>query len=100
MNSAAVSALIAKHPPLKASKAKLEAMEPEAYVIHRSWGLGHINNSDESSHRLATDCKGKRAHAMDGVFCVGTSEILPPKHLLVRKEVEPKKIAELAADNP
>ncbi|MEY2880115.1 MAG: hypothetical protein RLZZ15_2495, partial [Verrucomicrobiota bacterium] len=42
MNSEAVSALIAKTPSLKAAKARLEAMEPGAYVVHRSWGFGQI----------------------------------------------------------
>ena len=37
---------------------------------------------------------------MDPAFCVTTMEVLPDNHLLVRKEVEPKKILELIADNP
>jgi hypothetical protein len=37
---------------------------------------------------------------MDPAFCVGTMEVLPENHLLVRKETEPKKILELIADNP
>ena len=100
MNSAAVSALIAKHPPLKASKTKLEAMEPEAYVIHRSWGFGQIKSYDESSNRLTIDFKGKKGHAMDPIFCVTTMEVLPSKHLLVRKETETEKINQLIAEQP
>jgi hypothetical protein len=41
MNSEAVSALIAKNPTLKAAKAKLEAMTPGSYCVHRSWGFGN-----------------------------------------------------------
>ena len=37
---------------------------------------------------------------MDPAFCVGTMEVLPENHLLVRKETEPKKIQELIAENP
>jgi transcription elongation factor GreA len=100
MNSEAVSALLAKTPSLKASKSKLEAMKPGAYVVHRSWGFGQIKSFDDTTLRLTIDFKGKKAHAMDPAFCVGTMEVLPDNHLLVRKETEPKKIQELIADNP
>ena len=100
MNSEAVSALLAKNPALKASKPKLEAMKPGAYVVHRSWGFGQIKSFDDTTLRLTIDFKGKKSHAMDPAFCVGTMDVLPDNHLLVRKETEPKKIAELIADNP
>jgi transcription elongation factor GreA len=100
MNSEAVSALLAKNPSLKASKSKLEAMKPGAYVVHRSWGFGQIKSFDDTTLRLVIDFKGKKSHAMDPAFCVGTMEVLPANHLLVRKETEPKKILELIADNP
>jgi transcription elongation factor GreA len=100
MNSEAVSALLAKTPSLKAAKAKLEAMEPGAYVIHRSWGFGQIKSYDDAAHKLIIDFKGKKGHAMDPAFCIGTMDVLPEKHLLVRKETEGKKIAELVAENP
>jgi len=100
MNSEAVSAVLAKNPSLKASKSKLEAMKPGAFVIHRSWGFGQIKSFDEATMRLVIDFKGKKSHTMDPAFCVGTMEVLPENHLLVRKETEPKKIAELVAENP
>jgi transcription elongation factor GreA len=100
MNSEAVSALLAKNPSLKGSKSKLEAMKPGAYVVHRSWGFGQIKSFDDTTLRLVIDFKGKKSHAMDPAFCVGTMEVLPENHLLVRKETEPKKILELIADNP
>ena len=100
MNSDAVSALIAKTPSLKAVKAKLEAMKPGSYVVHQSWGFGQIKKFDEDSLKLHIDFKGKKGHAMDPAFCVTTMEVLHEKHLLVRKETEPKKIAELIEENP
>ena len=100
MNSEALSALIAKTPSLKAAKAKLEAMEPGAYVVHRSWGFGQIKSYDDAAQRLIIDFKGKKGHPMDPAFCINTMEVLPEKHLLVRKETDSKKIAELIADNP
>ena len=100
MNSAAVSALIAKNPSLKAVKAKFEAMEPGAYVVHRSWGFGRIKSYDESAQRLSIDFEGKKGHQMDPIFCATTLDVLPENHLLVRKETETAKIAELVADDP
>jgi transcription elongation GreA/GreB family factor len=100
MNSEAISTIIAKHPALKASKAKLEAMEPGSYVVHRSWGFGQIKSYDEADQKLLIDFKGKKAHAMDPVFCVTSMEVLPAKHILARKETEPAKVKELIEDDP
>ncbi|MFI5337086.1 MAG: GreA/GreB family elongation factor [Opitutales bacterium] len=100
MNSDAISAILAKHPALKASKTKLEAMEPGSYVVHRSWGFGQIKEYDETTQRLTIDFKGKKAHHMDPAFCVGTMDVLPANHILVRKETEAAKIKQLIEDDP
>lgn len=100
MNSEAVSAILAKNPALKASKSKLEAMEPGAYVMHRSWGFGRIKSYDESAQKLVIDFKTKQGHAMDPLFCINTMEILPANHILARKESEPAKIQQLIDENP
>jgi transcription elongation factor GreA len=100
MNSEAVSALIAKNPTLKASKAKLEAMASGSYVIHRSWGFGQIKSYDESAQKLIIDFLNKKNHPMDPAFCVGTMEVLPAKHLLVRKQTDTATINDLIANNP
>lgn len=100
MNSEAVSALIAKTPSLKAAKAKLEAMEPGSYCIHRSWGFGQIKDYDEGTQRLIIDFADKPGHPMDPAFCVTTMDVLPSNHLLVRKETEPEVIAELVSSKP
>ncbi len=100
MNSEAVSALLAKSPSLKPAKAKLEAMEPGAYVVHRSWGFGQIKSFDDATHKLLIDFKEKKNHPMDPAFCVNTMDVLPVKHLLVRKETEPDTISKLIAEDP
>ena len=100
MNSAAVSSHLAKHPSLKGVKAKLEAMEPGAYVMHRSWGFGQIKSYDEATQRLTIDFLGKKGHAMDPAFCATTMEVLPSNHLLVRKQEQPDEIARLISEQP
>ncbi|HVZ65741.1 MAG TPA: GreA/GreB family elongation factor [Lacunisphaera sp.] len=100
MNSEAIAATVAKHPALKASKAKLEAMEPGAFVVHRSWGFGQIKEFDDADNKLVIDFKGKKGHRMDPAFCVGSLDVLSPKHILARKETEPAKVKELIEDDP
>jgi len=100
MNSAAVSTLISKNPTLRGHKAKLEAMEPNAYVVHRSWGFGQIKAFDEATYRLTIDFVGKKSHDMDPTFCVTTMEVLPKKHILVVKAEESDRITQLSVDNP
>lgn len=100
MNSDAVNALIAKTPTLKAAKAKLESMKPGAFVVHRSWGFGQIKSYDEAGQKLVIDFKGKKGHSMDPAFCIGTMDVLPDAHLLVRKETETDKINDLIANDP
>jgi transcription elongation factor GreA len=100
MNSEAVSALIAKNPSLKASKSLLEAMEPGAYCIHRSWGFGQIKSYDDAGQKLIIDFENKKAHPMDPAFCLTSMQILPANHLQVRKQTESAKIAKLIAEDP
>ncbi|WP_438479597.1 GreA/GreB family elongation factor [Oleiharenicola lentus] len=100
MNSEAISAVLAKHSALKASKAKLEAMEPGAYVVHRSWGFGQIKSYDEANQKLIIDFKTKKGHSMDPAFCVGSMDVLPAKHILARKETDTAKVADLVENDP
>ena len=100
MNSEAISAIIAKHPALKASKAKLETMEPGSYVVHRSWGFGQIKSYSDADQKLIIDFKGKKGHPMDPVFCVTSMDVLPAKHILARKETEPDRVKELIENDP
>ncbi len=100
MNSDAVTAIIAKNPALKVHKAKLEAMVPGSYCMHRSWGFGQIKSFDESSGKLHINFKDKKSHPMDPAFCVNTMDVLPANHILARKETEAAKIKELIEDNP
>lgn len=100
MNSEAVSALVAKNPSLKAAKAKLEAMEPGSYCIHRSWGFGLIQAYDEASQKLTIDFANKKGHLMDPAFCITTMDVLPSNHILVRKQTEAAKVADLVENNP
>lgn len=95
MNLEAVSALIAKKPSLKTAAAKLEAMEPDTYVVHQSWGFGQIKSYDEAAERLIIDFKDKPGHAMDPAFCVNTMDVLAADHILARKETEAEAIKDM-----
>tara|TARA_B100000519_G_C14256244_1_gene445197 strand:- start:1416 stop:3272 length:1857 start_codon:yes stop_codon:yes gene_type:complete len=99
MNEEAVLELITRKPELKPAKEKLESMQPGSYCIHQSWGFGQIKDYDEESGKLIIDFEGKEGHRMDPGFCVVTMQVLPPEHLMARKETEPEAIAELISEN-
>lgn len=100
MNEEAINLLVEKHPDLAVCKAKLEAMEPGAYCMHRSWGFGQIKSIEADTHRLIIDFEGKSGHAMDPVFCVDKLDILEPTNILVRQQQDPTAISEMIAKKP
>ena len=97
MNEEAVLELITRKPELKPAQAKLESMQPGSYCIHQSWGFGQIKKYDAADTKLIIDFEGKEGHRMDPGFCVVTMQVLPPEHLLARKETEPDVIEEMIA---
>ncbi len=100
MNEDAVQELIHRKPELKSARAKLEAMQPGTYCIHRSWGFGKITGYDQTDAKLIIDFEGKPDHRMDPAFCVSTLELLAPEHILARKQTEPAAIEEMIEKRP
>ncbi|MGB0408738.1 MAG: GreA/GreB family elongation factor [Opitutales bacterium] len=101
MNSAAIDALIEKNPRLVPHRAKLEAMVPGNYCLHRSWGFGKIVDYKEAEDRLIIDFEeGKEGHAMAPAFCVDKLDILKPEDILVRSRTEPDAINEMIKKQP
>ena len=79
MNKEAIDALIAKTPKLAGARAKLEAMAPGNYCLHRSWGFGKIVDFDEAAAKIIIDFEeGKTGHAMAVAFCVDKLDVLKP----------------------
>jgi transcription elongation factor GreA len=101
MNKEAIDLLIQKAPALRRSRAKLEAMQPGAYCVHRAWGLGQIKEYDERENRLIIDfMEGHQSHPMDPVFCVDKLEILAENDILVRAQNEKEVIDEMVKSRP
>ena len=101
MNSAAIDALIGKNPKLASHRAKLEAMVPGNYCLHRAWGFGKIVDYNEATDRLIIDFEdGKQGHAMAPGFCVDKLDILRPDDILVRSRTEPDVINEMIKKEP
>ncbi len=93
MDSEKIDQLVAGNAKLEAARDKLEAMQPGAYCIHRSWGFGRIQAYDADSNKLIIDFEeGKEGHAMDPAFCVDKLEVLSPDDILVRKRTEPEEV--------
>ncbi|WP_309385946.1 GreA/GreB family elongation factor [Cerasicoccus frondis] len=101
MNQEAIDLLIQKQPKLAGSRDKLEAMQPGAYCMHRSWGFGVIKDYDEGEAKLVIDFEdGKDGHQMAPAFCVDKLEILEPDNILVRRRTEPDVIEEMIKKRP
>ena len=101
MNQEAIDLLISERPQLASSRAKLEAMQPGRYCVHRSWGFGQIKSYDDKDNRLIIDFEeDKTGHPMDPVFCITKLEILPSGHVLARQREEPQVIEELINKRP
>lgn len=103
MNKDAIDLLIQKNTRLRRHRAKLEAMRPGAYCVHRSWGLGQIQSYDERDNRLIIDFEAEESptgQAMDPAFCVDKLEILSDDDILVRHRKESSDIEEIMKSDP
>ncbi len=101
MNKESIDLLIEKNPRLAPLRAKLEAMQPGSYCLHRAWGFGKIQGFDEATGKLLIDFDGgKHSHPMDPVFCLERLEILPPKNILVRQREDAAGVEEMVKKRP
>lgn len=101
MNQEAIDLLIQKTPRLKRYRAKLEAMQPGSYCVHRSWGMGKIQSYDAHENKLVIDFEeGREGHPMDPAFCVEKLDILREADILVRSRLEPEVVQEMIKKRP
>lgn len=101
MNKEAIDALIEKNPNLVSSRAKLEAMAPGNYCLHRSWGFGKIVDYDEAAGKILIDFEdGKQGHAMAPAFCVDKLDVLKPNDILVRSRIDADAVNEMIKKKP
>ena len=101
MNKEAIDALIEKNPKLVSARAKLEAMAPGNYCLHRSWGFGKIVDYDPVAAKIIIDFEeGKKGHAMAPAFCVDKLDVLKPNDILVRSRIEADLIEEMIKKAP
>lgn len=101
MNKEAIDALIEKNPNLVSSRAKLEAMAPGNYCLHRSWGFGKIVDYDAAAGKIIIDFEdGSQGQAMAPAFCVDKLDVLKPTDILVRSRIEADVINEMIKKEP
>lgn len=101
MNQEAIDLLIQKTPRLKRYRARLEAMKPGTYCVHRAWGMGKIQSYDSQENKLIIDFEdGRSGHPMDPAFCVEKLDILPDDDILVRSRTDPDAIQEMIKKRP
>jgi transcription elongation factor GreA len=102
MNKEAIDLLIQKVPRMKRERAKLEALQEGAYIVHRSWGIGRITGYDSGENKLIIDFEeeGRTGHAMAPEFLVERVEILKDDDLVVRYRKEPEAIEDMIKKRP
>ncbi len=101
MKKEAIDLIIEKNPKLAKARAKLEAMQPGAFCLHRAWGFGKIREYDVATGKLIIEFDGdKAAHPMDPAFCVERLELLPATNILVRHRNDPAAIDEMLKKHP
>ncbi|MBL62614.1 MAG: transcription elongation factor GreAB [Opitutae bacterium] len=98
MKNEVIDSLIDNNPKLADDRAALEAMQPSAYCIHRSWGFGQIQSYDVGQGKLIIDFEegDMKGHAMDPVFCIDKLEVLGPDHVLSKSRTNSEEIATMA----
>ena len=105
MNTETIDRLIENDPKLTGSREALEAMQPGAYCIHRSWGFGKITgfDPDRGDHGMLLidfEEEDRKGHAMDPLFCLGKLEVLSELHVLARHREDPEEVEKLAKKEP
>ena len=105
MNTETIDRLIENDPKLAGSRDALEAMQPGAYCIHRSWGFGKITgfDSDRGDHGMLLidfEEEDRNGHAMDPLFCLGKLEVLSELHVLARHRENPEEVEKMAKKEP
>jgi transcription elongation factor GreA len=101
MNKETIDALIEKNPNLVSHRAKLEAMAPGNYCLHRSWGFGKIVDYDDATGKIIIDFEdGSQGHAMAPAFCVDKLDVLKPNDILVRSRRDADVVNEMIKKQP
>lgn len=82
-----------------ADAAKLSTLEPGVFCLHKSWGVGRVNEWDLVSERIVIDFEGKPGHALKLAFALSSLEVLPAEHLLSRRLVDLEGLKKMAKTN-
>ena len=101
MDKDVIDALIEKKPKLAPHRAKLEAMQPGGYIIHKSWGLGKIESYDSGIGKMIIDFeKDKQGHAMAPAFFVDKIDVIPEDHIIAQHRADKPAIEAIMKDEP
>ncbi len=79
---------------------KLDALQPGAFVQHKSWGFGRVASWDAVMGQMTIDFLAKKNHAMQFPFAAETLALVPDTHLMARKITDPASVAAMLKDDP
>lgn len=75
----------------------LVTLVESGYCSHKSWGFGQIKSVDPVFAKFTIDFPGKAGHTMALGFAAESLKPISKDHILARKAMDPKGLAELAA---
>lgn len=67
------------------------------FCSHKSWGFGQIKSVDPVFAKFTIDFPGKAGHTMALDFAAASLKPISKNHILARKAMDPKGLAEMAA---
>ncbi|MDK3159909.1 GreA/GreB family elongation factor [Kamptonema cortianum] len=79
--------------------AKLQSLQPGAYVTHKSWGFGQIKDYDFVTGQILIDFKGKPSHPMLIPYAADSLVSLPAGHVLALQASDPAGLKKMAAED-
>ena len=102
MDKEVIDTLIEKKPKLGEYRDKLEAMQPGCHIVHKSWGLGRIENYDQGLGKIIINFEedDKQGHAMDPSFFVDKIDVIAEGHIISLHRQNPEEIDAIIKDEP
>lgn len=79
---------------------KLDALKPNTFCLHKSWGFGRIAEWNLLLNQVVIDFTTKKGHPMQLQYAADNLEIIPPEHFLARKANDREGTKKLAKEDP
>lgn len=80
--------------------AKVEALKPGVFVIHKSWGFGKMAEWRLADNQVIIDFEGKAGHPMQPKYAAASLDPVTDKHVLARRQTDLEGLKAALKDEP